>query len=270
MLIGASTRSFGGMSVQKVAEIFSESGLSCAELCFCQSELSGWKYNLCGYEPLPCAEGVLNAVEVFRSYGINVSALGVYNCFWSGTVSEISDSFRLFSEYCALAESCNIKMLATHGGALTARPFSRDSGYFYRKLCDGFVYACIEAEKRGLTVAVEYGPGDAIENSGDYYDLVRYVKGSLGRANMLKCIRTPVLDAEGLSDSDISLFHIKDRKTDGRYYERFGDGNCDFSAFFDTAEKNPDIPLIFEYINAQNIQRTVREFKNAMNIFCKK
>lgn len=266
MLIGASTRSFGGMSVQKVAEIFSESGLSCAELCFCQSELSGWKYNLCGYEPLPDTEDVLKSVEVFKSYGIEVSALGVYNCFWSGSDDDIADSLRLFSEYCDLAHSCNIKNLATHGGSLMASPFSKVREDIYRKLRDGFVYACIEAEKRGLTIAVEYGFGDVVEKSSDFCDLVQYVKGSLGRANMLKYICTPVCNGDGLCNDDIALFHIKDRKTDGRYYERFGDGDCDFSAFFDTALRKSDVPLIFEYINAQNIQRTVREFKNAMNM----
>ena len=146
MKLGASTRAFGGMETAQVAQLFSQNGLSCAELLFYQSDLAGWRYDFCGRAALPSPEAVLCAVQDYRRAGITVSALGVYSNFWCGDDRCRFDTLVTFSEYCDLAAACGIPLLATHGGTSATRSQSRrfvetDRRRFY----DAAVFACIEA-----------------------------------------------------------------------------------------------------------------------------
>ncbi len=261
MKIGASTKSFGGMSVSEAAQLFARCGLSLAELCFCMSDLSGWRYNLCGYEPLPGGKQVSDAVEAFRKCSVEICAIGVYCNFWSGSTDEIYDSMQLFTQYCDIALACGVKTLTTHTGTTALLPLSQGFGNRLRqKLYSGFTYACIEAEKRGLTLAVECGENDALQDYDEYLALKQHVEKCIGRSNMLKYIYTPAFSKKA-PDSEMAMIHLRDRKKDGKYFERFGEGDVDFTPLFSDFGQNKHLPVILEYVNSANLADTVKRFR---------
>ncbi len=265
MMLGTCTKSFGGMSVAETAEIFAISGLDCTELCFCQKELAGWKYNLCGYEPIPSVSDVASAMNTFRSYGIGICALGIYNCLWQGSVSDCVDSLRTFREYCDIAAENGISMLTTHTGTvLNTVNARRNAPDIRKKVFDSFTMALTEAAKRGLTVAVECSPFDILACYSDFCELKEFVHGTLGTSDMLKYIAVPSSNDEDVDVSDIALYHLKDKKRGGMFYERFGDGDSDFSDFFADIHKTPDVPVILEHVNSGNLAETAGRVRDRM------
>ena len=265
MMLGTCTKSFGGMSVAETAEIFEVSGLDYAELCFCQKELNGWKYNLCGYEPLPFSSEVAAAMDIFRSHGVSICALGVYNCLWQGSSSDCVDSLRIFREYCDIAFENGIAILATHTGTVLNTANARKSAPDIRKkVFDSFTMALTEAAKCGLTVAVECSPFDILTNYSDFCELKEHIQRTLGTSSMLKYIAVPSSDDRNVDISDIALYHLKDKKRGGMFYERFGEGDADFSDFFADICKASDIPVILEHVNSGNLSETARRVREKM------
>lgn len=246
------------MTVKETAELFAKSGLNCCELCFCQSDLSGWKYNYSGYGALPSAEDILRAVETFTSYGIKVLSIGVYNCLWQGTAESISASLEYFGEYCDIASDNGIKMLSTHSGTADARlgigkiPKDNDE-----RVTECFMYALLEAYKRGLTLALECGEFDVIKSYDEFSVLKREAKKNLGTSEMLKYIGVSCCGNEQIKADELAFFHLKDKSRDGRFYECFGNGNSDCSLFFDSLNSYNNPPLILEYVNSSTLSQVV-------------
>ncbi len=266
MPLGTCTKAFGGMSIAETAEIFARSGLDCVELYFCQKELFGWKYNMCGYEPLPSASSIVSAVGVFRSYGINVCAFGIYNCLWQGSASDCADSLKMFREYCDAAVENGISTVTTHSGTVINTAGSqRGSRDIKKRAFDAFTPALAEAVKRRLTVAVECSPFDVFGGWSDFCELKEYVRSALGTSDMLKYIAVPSSSDSGVNNSDIAMYHLKDKKQGGTFYERFGDGDTDFSDFFRDIKNMPDTPIILEYVNSGNIEDTAKRVWGFMN-----
>lgn len=261
MKLGANTKCFGGRTVRETAELFAACDLNCAELCFCQSDLSGWRYNFCGKLALPELREVSSAVRIFSEYGIEVSTIGIYNCLWSGTSSEIFDSLTSFVQYCDLSAECGIKNVTTCAGTASRMPRSQSfDNALMKKLRESFLYCLIEAEKRGLTVSLECADGDALKSYEDYLSLKEYTENAIGKSSMLKYISSPGFESKNVSASEIGIYHIKDRKKDSVYYGRFGEGDADFSAFAKGLEKNLETPIILEYVNSENLRDTVTSF----------
>lgn len=264
MKIGASTKSFGGKRTREVAELFGENGLSAIELCFCQNDLSGFRYNLCGKADLPCISEAQAAKEIYNGYGIEICSIGVYCNFWCGTYREIFDTFHLFTKYCDIAYALGVKTLATHTGSVFAMPASRGfSTDLSEKLYQGFTHAAIEAHKRGLTIAVEVDEKDAIACYGQYLELKKRVFDNIG-VDVLKMIYSPGMENGEISAPEIAVCHIKDKKNGGKFYERYGAGDMDYSGFFKAFGKNEDIPMILEYVNSENLGETVNRFRGAV------
>ncbi len=261
MLLGACTKSFGGMTVAETAEIFAKAGLSCAELCFCQKELSGWKYNFSGYEPLPDVADVLKASEIFGEFGIKICAVGVYNCLWQGSFQNTEESLKYLREYCDIAASIGVKLITTHTGTMNHLANSaKSSTDFKTRVYESFTQALAEAAKRGLTIAAECAPSDILTGYEDYLRLKNYVCTALGTSDMLKYIGVPALGDTCEDIDEIALFHLKDKKTDGKFYERFGNGDGDFTSFFKKLPQIGETPVILEYVNSGNLAETVIEF----------
>ena len=266
--LGACTKSFGGRSVEHTAEILKRYNLSCVELCFCLSDLDGWHYNLCGYEKLPDAECVQRAVEIFNSYGIDVVAIGIYSNLWDGGAEKTFDAHRLFSEYCNLAYLSGVKRITTFGGIISAKYLRNaiDSD-LKLKVYDSFCKALVEAEKRNLTLALEVSPGSVIGNFNNYLALKNYIKNEFASFDNLKFIYDIESVGYNIASDEIALCHIKDKKDNGIYFERFGFGNADFSGIYKIAKENPDIPLILEYVNCENIGDTADKFRENLEKF---
>ncbi len=264
MLLGATTKCFGGKTTTEVAELFCKSGLHAAELCFCQSDLDGWKYNFCGKIELPKPADVRRAAEIYDSFGIKIVSLGIYASFWEESEATLNETLDVFTEYCDIACECGIKVLAAHGGNVINKAVLKFCGdEFVWRMNQAFVYACIEAEKRGLVISVECGEDDALRNYSDFSALKKTVSTEIGRSDMLKFTCVPTSGDFEESRAESALFHIKDRKFGGKFYERFGDGDEDFSAFFEYVRKSKtEIPLILEYVNSENL------FQTSQKILC--
>lgn len=261
--LGASTKAFGGKSIREVAELLAENNLSCVELCFCLSDLSGWYHNLCGYEKLPEVEEAERAVEIFKSYNIEVSAIGVYSNFTDGNAEKIFDAQRLFSEYCNLAYLCGIKTLATFGGITPIkymRSISREA--MKLKTYDSFCEALSEAKKRKLTIALDLCGSDTISGYGDYLSLKHYIASEFASFDNLRLIYDIESASCDVDFNEIIMCHIKDKKRNGLYFERYGTGDGDFTGIYTIANQRPEIPLIFEYVNSENLGATVANFRN--------
>jgi len=265
-MIGASTRSFGGKTVTETARLFRDFGLECAELCFCQTDLSGWRYNFCGRAQMPPMQDIKNAVSTFRAHGISVCSLGFYGCFFTGTDSDLCDTVRSFADYCEAASLCDIKSVSLHTGTFTIQPMvSRGySAEHLKKLHDGLMLSCAHAKRSGVTVALECARDNAVCGYKGFLELRDIVGNALGDADMLKYICNPADDTAFPKLSDTELCHIRDRKRNGRFYEHFGDGDVDFTAFFAEIKEHPDIPLILEYINSGNAARTAAELRRCL------
>ena len=260
MSLGASTRSFGGKTVSETARIFKDARLNCAELCFCQTDLAGWKHNFFGRAEIPSVRDIKNAVEIFAQSGITVSALGFYGCFFGGSSSDFVETLRAFDRYCNAALECGIPTIATHSGTAGFLPASRGFGKEPRaRLVDGFTFACIEAQQRGLTLSVECSPSDAVCGFDGFLEIRSDVEKNIGSGEMLKYTCIPVDDGKIPDPSIVGLCRIRDKKRDGRFYERFGDGDFDFSDTLDFARKNPSVPLILEYVNSESVSSVAAE-----------
>lgn len=263
--LGASTKGFGGKSVEQTAQLFAKAGLDCTELCFCLSDLSGWHHNLCGYEKLPSAEDAQRAVEIFESYKIDVVAIGVYSNLWDGGSAKVFDAQRLFSEYCNLAYLSGVKTITTFGGITTAKYLRNAFNEGMKlKIYDGFCKALAEAEKRNLTLALEASPGSATASFDDYLVLKNYIAKEFALFDNLKFIYDIESASFNIASDEISLCHIKDKKKNGVYFERFGYGDGDFSGIYRIAREKPDIPLILEYVNSENVGETAENLRKCL------
>lgn len=246
------------MTVGETAALFAHSGLDCAEICFCQTDLSGWKFNFSGYRSLPDTADIRRAVCEFSDNGVSVVSIGLYNCLWQGGAGGFSESLRYFCEYCDAAKEAGADMICTHSGTTDMwLGGGRIPDNYRESVFECFACALTEAYKRGITVALECGSTDALKDYNDYLLLKEYIRNAVGTDNMLKYIGVPC-NGEKYDKHDTALFHLKDRKNDGRYYECFGKGDADFSEFFGNITDSSDIPIILEYVNGSNIREVAK------------
>lgn len=260
--VGACTKSFGGKTTAETAGLFADAKLDCAELCFCQSDLGGWKYNFSGYEMLPKVFDVRKAIKTFEDHGIKVCAVGIYNCMWFGDAEKRAASVRYFSDYCDIAAECGVKLVTTHTGALTLRGNAfRSTPGFSDMVYEVFTLCAVEAAKRGISIAVECSENDAIADYDGFMKLKGYVAEALGSGDMLKYIGIPPADIP----AEAVIMHIRDRKKDERYYRRFGDGDTDFSGFSKNISVYGGVPAILEYVNSENLLQTAERFRSSLN-----
>lgn len=253
------------MTVYDTAALFSRCGLDCAELCFCQTDLSGWKYNFSGYHPFPDPEDIIRAVGTFRSFGISVVSLGIYNCLWQGDAVTVAESLRYFCEYCDAASEAGIGMISTHTGTTDIRISSgRVPANYREKVLECFAYALMETHKRGLTAAIEYGSTDALKDHTEHESLKDFIRNAIGTDSMLKYIGVPCVDKHYHDADDVAMFHLKDKKNNDRFYECFGKGDADFSQFFASPDTFGNIPVILEYVNRSNLYEVSELVKRRM------
>ena len=262
MKLGACTKSFGGKNLLETAKIFSRAGLDCAELCFCQSDLFGWKYNFSGYEPLPELKNVLYAKEVFAEQGIEISSVGIYNCLWQGGGGTMAESLKYFCEYCDLARDAGIKLISTHTGTLNLWSNRGErTQSFPENVYESITYAVTEAEKRGLTVSFECTPSDAVTDYGDFLRLKKYTEEATGRSNTVKYTAMPGFCKNTDAYNDAAMFHIRDKKRDGKYYESYGKGDMEYGEFFGYISGDDARAVILEYVDERTVGEAAQRIK---------
>ncbi len=264
MKIGVSTKSFGGMTTEEAANLFEKSGIDCAELIFCQTDLSGWRYDAAGGMTLPDAETLRKAVGCYRKHGVEILSLGLYSNLWSGGDDEQYASMRTASEYCNLCAEAGIGMISTHGGLIGTLPVRQSfDGALCTKLLTGLSHLCMEAAKYGIRVALEPSPKDALPNLSAVENAVRQVTGRIGAAGTFRTVYT-LADGEQMPPKEeLAFFRIKDKDADGRFYERFGAGCTDWQSFFE-ASSSFGLPYVMEYVNSGNLAETAEALRRCL------
>lgn len=264
MKLGVSTKSFGGMTTDEVANLFEKCGIDCAELIFCQTDLSGWRYDAVGGMTLPDAEKLLKAVECYRKHGVEILSLGLYSNLWSGNDDEQYACMQTISEYCELCAGTGIGMISTHGGSTGTVPVRQSfDGPLYGKLLTGLSHLCTEAAKYGVRAALEPSPRDALPDLAAVKCAVQRVTERIGAAGTFRTVYT-FADGEKMPPKEeLAFFRIKDKSPDGRFYERFGTGCTDWQSFF-ASSSSFGLPYVMEYVNSGNLYETAEALRRCL------
>lgn len=257
MKFGITTRSYGGLTVAEAAEQMAQLGFNVTELCFSQTDLSGWNYNGLTEISDKSPKDVKRACLEFEKRNICVFALGIFtNLIIDGPERE--NYLRRGEEMIDIAAYCGIPIVASECGfhsdrALYARLFEAD----YSNLKENVARLCKYAKKKGVKVAIEPCILDILPSAKRMNDFIDQLKAEQGIDNLgvlmdyANLLANSTLEETFLLLKDkIYYFHGKDRKINDAYGRLIGDGDIDWHRFFELyKEHTPDIPFILEYAN---------------------
>ena len=270
MKIGVVSRSYPKMTVKETAEFMSARGFNCTELCMLHPDFGGWAYN--GLSALDengiTKELVKEKADVFRSRGIEVTALGVFTDLLSPDDAYRNECVGMFIRCMDFAEHAGIKNLSTELGfrpgrrGITTDVYEQD----FTRLKQSFTALGAAARDRGLNICVEACVIDVIPSAKRLRDFILQIEAESG----LKNIKVLLDMANFIANSDeddvfkylapyIAYCHGKDRKVNDVAGRMFGDGDIDWVKFFKNYfALTPDAPFIFEYVDAETTDLALR------------
>lgn len=257
MKLGITTRSYGGISTAEASGEMARLGYTATELCFTQSDLSGWVYN--GITDLSGIDGALvrEKADIYRNNGIQVTALGLFTkliCDGDERDAIIQYSKKMID----IAYEAGIDTVTSECGfhpdrALFARLYEADFAAIKKNVAELALYAA----DKGIRIAIEPCVLDIIPSAKRMADFITQLEAEYGvtnvgvmldMANLLA--NSSIKDVFEYLKSHIYYFHGKDRKINDAYGRLIGDGDIDWVEFFRYYEKyTPDIPFILEYAN---------------------
>ena len=265
MNIGIVSRSFAGMPVAEAAALMQSCGFNCTELCMSHPDYDGWVYNGVskiaenGITPKLTAQ----KAEVFRTHGIEVTALGVFTNLLTPD-DELRkacvDSF-IYLMDCAAA--AGIKNLSTELGfrpdkrGITTDVYESD----FQRLKDVFALLGKEAGKRGQSICIEACVIDVIPSAKRLRDFLLQVKEENGVTN-LRVLLDPANFIANSDEDDMfrylaphtAYFHGKDRKLNAVKGVLVGDGDINWVKFFENFFAiTPYAPFIMEYATKDTV-----------------
>lgn len=258
MKLGITTRSYGSASCEAAADAMSRLGYTCTELCFSQSDLSGWVYN--GITDLSAVtpELVKQKADIFRAAGIEVFSLGIFTCLIKSG-EESAPYIEYSKRMIAIAAYAGINTVVSECGfhpdrALYARLYEAD----YSALKENLAALAEYAAPLGVRIALEPCVLDIIPSAKRMKDLIEQLKAERGVTNLGVLLDyANLLANSGIEETfsylkdDIYCFHGKDRKVNDAYGRLLGDGEIDWTEFFRHYEKyTPSVPFILEYATA--------------------
>ncbi len=259
--IGITTRSFNGLSVKETAEQMQKVGFKCTELCFVHSDLGGWAYNgigdLTGITPARVCE----AAEEFRSRGIEVTSLGMFTDLRNPDDEVMAREKEYILRYIDMAAEAGIPYLASECGftpgqrGINADRYESD----YARIKETLRFTCLEAEARGVHMALEACVLDVIPSPRRLKTLIEELEAESGvrlGAMLDPANFIAAEDEEGMFrhlKHDVYYFHGKDRKINATYGVNLGDGDIDWPRFMELYMRFTDkVPFILEYANKDN------------------
>jgi len=268
---GITTRCYGGKSTEETARLMAEAGFKCCEICFVQSDLGGWTYNgrgdLSGITP----EDVKKAADVYRAYGVEPVALGVFTNISSPDEAELAANIDYFIRHMDYAEAAGTPVLSTECGFTPGRRGINADTYEadFARIKGALAKICSEAERRNLKIALEGCVLDIVPSPKRMRDLAAQLKAEYGITNF-----TALLDGANFiaaaDEEDMfkylsgmtAYIHGKDRHVNDTYGCNLGDGEIDWVRFFALYKKyTPGVPFVLEYPNAETASEILRRAK---------
>jgi len=273
MKMGVVSRSYPGMDVQKTAEFLAARGLNCTELCMLHPDFNGWAYN--GLSALDengiTKELTKQKADVFRNYGVEVTAFGVFTDLLSPDDEYRQRCIDMYIRCMDFAEYAGIRNVSTELGfrpgkrGITTDVYESD----FTRLKQSFITLGNAAKTRGLAICIEACVIDVIPSAKRLRDFILQIKDESGLTNIKVLLDMANFIAN--SDEDdvfkyltpyIVYCHGKDRKVNDVTGRMFGEGDIDWVKFFKNYFKfTPDAPFIFEYVNADTTDLAIKRAK---------
>ena len=269
MDLGVVTRSFPELTNEETAELLSSNGFKWTELCFSQTDSTYWVYN--GRSDLSdmTNERSADIVDMYRSKGIEVTALGVFTNLIEPDDTELEENLEYFRRMMEIAAFNKIPYVSTECGFIPGQRGINADVYEerFQRFVDSMAWLTKRAAEHDVRIALEPCVLDVVPSAKRTADLIEQV-GS----DRLKVLLDPANLIANSSERDmftylsehVGYFHGKDRKVNDRMGRVVGDGDIDWIEFLKLYHKHNDgTPFIFEYVKADNfleIRDRVLEF----------
>jgi sugar phosphate isomerase/epimerase len=260
--IGITTRSYSGIDTASAAKRMSEAGFTCTELCFTQTDISGWTYNGRGKLDGIDEAFVARKANIYRAHGVEVVSLGLFTDLRSPDEAERSACIEYAKRYIDFAAAASIPWVASECGftpgkrGVNADTYEADFSRIKETLGTLAVYAA----KKNVGIALEGCVLDVVPSPKRESDLFSQLRAEYGVDNV-KALLDPANfiaaeDEEGMFRhlaGKIAYFHGKDRFVNATYGINLGEGDINWARFFALLRKyEPDTPFVLEYCNADN------------------
>lgn len=257
MKFGITTRSYYGLLSSEAAEEMQKLGFNVTELCFSQSDLSGWAYNGLTEIADKTEDSVLQACREYTSRKIEVYALGLF----TKLIGKEEDSEALLERaerMIDIASYCGIPTVASECGfhddrGLYARLYEEDFANLKRNVARLAKYAA----PKGVSIAIEPCVLDVLPSAKRTADFISQLEAEYGVTNVGVLLDYANLLANSTIEEvfyhlkdKILYFHGKDRCVNDAYGKMLGDGEINWKRFFELyKEHTPNVPFILEYPN---------------------
>lgn len=258
MKLGVVTRSFPHLTNAGTAELLAEHGFSCTELCFSQTDSPYWVYN--GRDDLSdlSDDRARKIVDTYRDSGIEVVSLGVFTNLLEPDEDERAANLAYFERYMELASSTGVGCVSTECGFIPSRRGVQADTYesAFDRLKESIWVLAKRGDALGVDIAVEPCVLDVIPSAKRMRDFIEQigsprVRVLLDPANLIA--NSSEEDMYRYLEKHVAYFHGKDRKVNDARGRAVGEGDIDWRRFLNLhREHTPDLPLIFEYVTADN------------------
>lgn len=273
--IGITTRCFSGLPILEAAKIMQSNGFKCTELYFTHPELDGWKYNEIGSLEGITAAKVKEAADIFRSHGIEVTALGLFTDLRNPDEAVRAKTFDYCRSYMEFASAAGIRYIGTECGFTKGRRGVNADTYRsdYLTLKESLREICLEAEKYNVNIALNGTVLDIIPSPRRLKTLIEELEED-SRVR-LKSLLDPAdfianSDEEGLFcylKHDIGYFHGKDGELSSCSGCNMGDGDVDWEKFMECyirfADKTPFILNCCDRENCGVLKKRAEDYYDA-------
>lgn len=269
MKLGITTRSYSGMSTADTAKAMQDAGFVWCELCFCQSDLSGWTYN--GREDFDAAgitpEKVAAAAKIYREHGVEPVSLGAFGDLRDPDENEAAADRNYFRRYFELCEAAEIPYVASECGFTQGRRGVNADTYEsdYSRLKATFADILPDAKKHGVTFALECCLLDVVPSPRRLSGLISQLKDEYGIDNLKALLDPANFIANADEDDmfkylyqDIAYIHGKDRCFNSAYGCNIGEGDINWAKFFiNCGMYDIEAPFVFEYCSGDAIPKAI-------------
>jgi sugar phosphate isomerase/epimerase len=258
MDVGVVSRSFPQLSNKETAELLAEKGFKWTELCFSQTDSNYWVYNGRSDMSSLSNDRSIEIVETYRSYGIEVPAIGVFTNLLEPDEKELEQNLAYFERHMEIASTNNIPYVSSECGFIPGKRGINADTYesAFQRFLENLKWLANKAEIYDVSIALEPCVLDVLPSAKRTADFINQV-GS----DRLKVLLDPANLIAANSEEEmfhhlaphIAYFHGKDRKVNDTYGRVIGDGDIDWQKFLELYHQHTDgVPFIMEYVNIDN------------------
>ncbi len=273
LTLGIATLGFHTFSNSQLAEELARHDIHTVQLFLNQKESRYWKYNgrsdLSGLTPARCQA----IAEAYRTADVSIHSIGVYTNLIHPDPAERSANLAYFEAMMQAGNEMGVSTFITEAGHYIPKgPAPKVEYHFQEEVWNQMVATGKQlaalAERHNATVLLEpffRGFLASAKRTRLFIEEIGSprIRALLDPANLLE-----VDDLEEMFDQlapKIECFHAKDRQLHVDRGVAAGQGDLDYPQFISLAAKrNPEIPLILEYVGPDNFQQALKHVRNVM------